>query len=165
MLLQKLYEDRINTLKSKNSNRHATLQFLLSEASRLAKADSNRDVTDDDIAKASKTLIKQVNDTIAIYRSNFAPEPCQGNLRIVSEIDKLLNEKEVLEEYGYPELTEEEIENKVRDIISNFTQVHAVQFNLVIKEFKIYLTVNKVDANMKEVTQIIQRVIAEKRTL
>lgn len=62
-MLQKLKADKISAMKAKDSVAKNILAFLLSESQNIAKAE-NREVTDSDVTKAAKSVIKKNQQTL-----------------------------------------------------------------------------------------------------
>jgi len=124
-MVNKLKQDRIKAMKEKDDIAKSILSVLYSEALSIAKKEM-RDVTDSDIIKSAKLLIKRNKQTLDLIKDN-------------DNIVKLISENEILETYLPVQMTEEEVHKAVDIIIDtlgikNLERKHQ---GMIMKELKL----------------------------
>ena len=105
-MMKKLQKAKFDAMKEKNVIAKKILSLLHSDALAMAKKET-RELTDEDVVKCAKTLIKRNKQAIAdVKRGNGDPT-------------KLIGENTIL--YGYlpVQKTEEEIKNIIDEILSD----------------------------------------------
>lgn len=110
MLLEKLQTDSIDALRSGNKTRLSTLRLLISEVknSQIDIIAEGREMTDADVLKVLSKELKKRNDSIEAYTKAGRAD--------LSEIEEA--EAKVISEYLPAQMTKEEIEKIVSEVIA-----------------------------------------------
>ena len=106
-LKEKIQDDIKTAMKARDSEKVQVLRMVYSEI-RRGEIDSRTDFTDEDVIKVIKRGIKSRQEAIALYEKGNRPEL----------VEKESNEVDVLTEYMPKQLSMDEIENIVEDIIA-----------------------------------------------
>lgn len=107
-LNNKIQEDQKKALREKNEIALSTLR-MLSAAIKNKRIEQQKDLSDEEIQKVVKSLVKQRKDSIESYKSG-------GRAELAEKEEK---EIEVLKEYLSEEMPEEEIEKIVDEAIAD----------------------------------------------
>lgn len=105
MLIQRIKEERIQSMKSKNALKTKLLTTLLSEASLPGLNDGKRESTDAEVIAVVQKFLKNIQETLKVVEKD--------NL---TKLADLAGETTILETFLPVQLTEDEIQ----DIASNF---------------------------------------------
>jgi uncharacterized protein YqeY len=109
-LKEKIQLDFITAMKAKDEKTKSTLSGLKAKITESEKLKSNVELTNDEVIKVITMAIKQ--------RKQSVDEFTKGNR--MDLVEKELGEIGVLENYMPTQMTEEEIELAVKEIISTF---------------------------------------------
>lgn len=98
--MENLVRNKIKeAMKNKNKNATVTYRSVLDNAQKYAKADGNRAVTNDDIVKAIKNEIKQLNDLYEYAKADEtkATEICEKIKYCQNILPQQASEEEILD--------------------------------------------------------------------
>ncbi|MBL7198074.1 MAG: GatB/YqeY domain-containing protein [Candidatus Omnitrophica bacterium] len=124
MLEDKILADFKDAMKKKESLKIATLSFLRSQLKNIAIEKKEDKLDDSDVIAAIKKQVKQRFDSIDKFKS--------GGRRDL--VEKEQNELEILKSYLPKELSREEIEKVVDEVIVNIGANTMKDMGKVIKE-------------------------------
>jgi len=141
-LLEKLNNDMINYMKSKDSFSLGVVR-MVKGAVQLEKINKKRDLTEDEVIAVISKQIKMRNDSI----QEFAKA---GRNDLVEQNKK---EIEILEKYMPEQLTEEEINNIINKAFEKVNPTSPKDMGLIMKEISPSL---KGKADMGKVNAIIK---------
>lgn len=125
MLKEKLLEDLKNSMKDKNMVRKNVIQMARTAILQVEK-DKKIQVTDEQIVEIIAKEAKKRRDTIADYEKSGRQDL----------IDKIYEEIAILEEYLPEQLSPEEIEEKVKEIIAELGATSIKDMGMVMKAAK-----------------------------
>lgn len=125
MLKEKLLEDLKNSMKDKNTIRKNVIQMARAAILQVEK-DKQIEVTDEQIVEIIAKETKKRKDSIADYEKS-------GREDLLSQIKE---EIAILEEYLPEQLSAEEIEKEVKEIINQLGATSIKQMGLVMKTAK-----------------------------
>lgn len=125
MLKEKLMEDLKNCMKEKNIVRKNTIQLVRAAILQVEK-DKQIEVTDEQIVEIIAKEAKKRKDSLSDYEKSGREDLIQG---VKEEIT-------ILEEYLPKQLSQEEIEVIVKEIISNLGASSMKDMGPVMKETK-----------------------------
>lgn len=125
MLKEKLMEDLKNCMKEKNIVRKNTIQLVRAAILQVEK-DKQIEVTDEQIVEIIAKEAKKRKDSLSDYEKSGREDLIQG---VKEEIT-------ILEEYLPKQLSQEEIEVIVKEIISNLGASSMKDMGPVMKEAK-----------------------------
>ena len=125
MLKEKLLEDLKNSMKEKNTIRKNVIQMARAAILQVEK-DKQIEVTDEQIVEIIAKETKKRKDSIADYEKS-------GREDLLNQIKE---EIAILEEYLPEQLSTEEIEEKVKEIITELGATSIKQIGLVMKTAK-----------------------------
>src|SRR3989338_4510 len=110
MLLEKLQTDSIDALRKGNKPRLSTLRLLISEVknSQIDIVAEGREMTDDDVLKVLSKELKKRNDSVEAYTL----------AKRLDLADLETEEAKVISEYLPAQMTKEEVEKIVSEVIS-----------------------------------------------
>lgn len=109
-LKQKIQADFITAMKAKDEKTKTALSGLKSKITEAEKAKGNIELSDDEVVKVITSAIKQ--------RKQSVEEFARGNRQDL--VDKEQGEINVLERYMPKQMTEQEIEVSVKEILETF---------------------------------------------
>ena len=142
-MLEKITKDIVEAMKNKDTLRLQTLRMLKGSID-LERINKKLDkVSDDDIVVIIGKQIKTRKESILEFE--------KGNRQDL--IDKTNEEIKILEEYMPEQLSEEEINNIIDEIIKNVNATSIKEMGMVMKEASSKL---KGKADMSLVSQIIK---------
>ncbi|WP_129407893.1 GatB/YqeY domain-containing protein [Marinitoga lauensis] len=140
-LKSKLNEDMKKFMKEKNTKALNAIKILKTEMKK-AEVEKQRELNDDEIISLIRKQIKMRQDSIEQYKS-------AGREDLVSEEEYELN---ILKEYLPPEMSDEELEKIIKNIISDLGE--NVKFGQVMgkvmKELKGKVDGNRVNSIVKK---------------
>lgn len=122
MLKEKLLEDLKNSMKEKNVIRKNVIQMVRAAILQVEK-DKQIEVTDDQIIEIITKETKKRKDSIADYEKS-------GRQDLLDQINEEIN---ILEEYLPEQLSVEEIEERVKEIITELGATSMKEMGLVMK--------------------------------
>lgn len=125
MLKEKLLEDLKNAMKDKNINRKNVVQMVRAAILQVEK-DKAIEVTDEQIIEIIAKEAKKRKESIADYEKG-------GRQDLVAQLEE---EIAVLEEYLPKQLTKEEVENIVKQVIEKTGANSIKDMGIVMKEAK-----------------------------
>ncbi len=141
-LKNKLSDDVKVALRAHNRERLIVLRYFLSIVKNYEI--DHGEIGDDQIQILMKKEIKQINESISEYKK------AQRDDLVIQEKQKIT----ILEEYLPPELTDQQIREKVTAILSNIDKSN---FGLVMKEVMSQL---KGQASGQKISQLVKELIA-----
>ena len=109
MLEEKIQKDIIEATKERNADRMSAVKAIKNEIQVYKTSGANKEVTDAVVLNLIQKLVKQHKESAEIFTQNGRQELA----------DKELAENKYLEEYLPKQLTEEEITERVKTIITN----------------------------------------------
>lgn len=146
MLKEKLLEDLKAAMKDKNVNRKNTVQMVRASILQVEK-DKKIELNDDQILEVIAKEFKKRNDSLADYEKS-------GREDLIAQIKE---EMSVLEGYLPKKLSEEELTEKVKEIISEVGATSMKEMGLVMKAAKEKLGVT---ADGKMINEIVKKILA-----
>lgn len=146
MLKEKLLEDLKTAMKEKNVNRKNTVQMVRASILQVEK-DKKIELNDDQILEVIAKEFKKRNDSLADYEKS-------GREDLINQIKE---EMAVLEEYLPKKLSEEELTEKIKVIISNVGATSMKDMGKIIKQAKEELGVT---ADGKMINEIVKKLLA-----
>ena len=145
-LKEEIDKEYKNSFKNGNKVAVSILRLLKSEI-KNKEVDTQEELSDNEVVKIIKNMVKKSNDAIQQYQAAGRPELAE----------KEESEKSVLEAFLPKQLTENEIESIVREIISRYGTVSKKDFGKIMKE-AISETAGRADGNT--VRKIVQKFIS-----
>jgi uncharacterized protein len=109
----KLQEDYVNAVKTKTDSKVRAIRSIKTKISEAEKANKNQELNDNDVIKIITKSYKTLVETEKIYRENGRED--------LADIEKL--EAEALVDYLPKQMTKEEIQVIVRELIQKFPEV------------------------------------------
>ncbi len=146
MLKEKLLEDLKTSMKEKNVNRKNTVQMVRASILQVEK-DKKIELNDDQILEVIAKEFKKRNDSLADYEKS-------GREDLINQIKE---EMAVLEEYLPKKLSEEELTEKIKVIISNVGATSMKDMGKIMKQAKEELGVT---ADGKMINEIVKKLLA-----
>lgn len=146
MLKEKLLEDLKTSMKDKNVNRKNTVQMVRAAILQVEK-DKKIELNDDQILEVIAKEFKKRNDSLADYEKS-------GREDLINQIKE---EMLVLEEYLPKKLSEEELTEKIKVIISEVEATSIKDMGKVMKAAKEQLGVT---ADGKMINEIVKKILA-----
>nr|MBP3681231.1 GatB/YqeY domain-containing protein [Clostridia bacterium] len=146
MLKEKLLEDLKTAMKEKNVNRKNTVQMVRASILQVEK-DKKIELNDDQILEVIAKEFKKRNDSLADYEKS-------GREDLINQIKE---EMAVLEEYLPKKLSEEELTEKIKVIISNVGATSMKDMGKIMKQAKEELGVT---ADGKMINEIVKKLLA-----
>lgn len=146
MLKEKLLEDLKTAMKQKNVNRKNTVQMVRASILQVEK-DKKIELNDDQILEVIAKEFKKRNDSLADYEKS-------GREDLINQIKE---EMAVLEEYLPKKLSEEELTEKIKVIISNVGATSMKDMGKIMKQAKEELGVT---ADGKMINEIVKKLLA-----
>ncbi len=146
MLKEKLLDDLKTSMKDKNVNRKNTIQMVRASILQIEK-DKKIELNDDQILEVIAKEFKKRNDALADYEKS-------GREDLINQIKE---EMSVLEEYLPKKLSEEELTEKIKEIISQVGATSMKDMGKIMKEAKEQLGVT---ADGKMINEIVKKLLA-----
>ena len=122
-LTEQVRADLTESMKARDAEKTSTLRMLQS-AFKYAQIDAGHELGDDEALTVIRKAVKQRLDSIEQYTSGGRPELA----------DKERREMDLLKAYLPPELSEEEIETGVREIVASTGAQSKKDMGKVMKE-------------------------------
>lgn len=145
MLKEKLLEDLKASMKEKNVNRKNTVQMVRASILQVEK-DKKIELNDDQILEVIAKEFKKRNDSLVDYEKS-------GREDLINQIKE---EMAVLEEYLPKKLSEEELTEKIKVIISNVGATSMKDMGKIMKQAKEELGVT---ADGKMINEIVKKLL------
>lgn len=146
MLKEKLLEDLKTSMKDKNVNRKNTVQMVRAAILQVEK-DKKIELNDDQILEVIAKEFKKRNDSLVDYEKS-------GREDLINQIKE---EMLVLEEYLPKKLSEEELTEKIKVIISEVEATSIKDMGKIMKAAKEQLGVT---ADGKMINEIVKKILA-----
>ena len=146
MLKEKLLEDLKSAMRDKNVNRKNTVQMVRASILQVEK-DKKIELNDDQILEVIAKEFKKRNDSLADYEKS-------GREDLIAQIKE---EMAVLEEYLPKKLSEEELTEKVKEIIAQVGATSMKDMGTIMKNAKEQLGVT---ADGKMINEIVKKLLA-----
>ena len=146
MLKEKLMEDLKQSMKDKNVVRKNVVQMVRAAILQVEK-DKQIELNDDQILEVIAKEFKKRNDSLADYEKS-------GREDLISQIKE---EMAVLEEYLPKKLSEEEVAEKVKEIIAEVGATSMKDMGMVMKAAKEKLGVT---ADGKMINEAVKKILA-----
>jgi len=146
MLKEKLLEDLKLAMKDKNVNRKNTVQMVRAAILQVEK-DKKIELNDDQILEVIAKEFKKRNDSLVDYEKS-------GREDLISQIKE---EMAVLEEYLPKKLSEEELTEKIKVIMSEVEATSMKDMGKVMKAAKEQLGVT---ADGRMINEIVKKLLA-----
>ena len=146
MLKEKLLEDLKTSMKDKNVNRKNTVQMFRAAILQVEK-DKKIELNDDQILEVIAKEFKKRNDSLVDYEKS-------GREDLINQIKE---EMLVLEEYLPKKLSEEELTEKIKVIISEVEATSIKDMGKIMKAAKEQLGVT---ADGKMINEIVKKILA-----
>ena len=113
MSLKQQIEDKLNSaLKAKDKNTYPTLRLIISaikDAEIAGRAKDKREITDSDITAILKRMIKQRNESCAVYKKAGRSELLENEIK----------EKDVISVFLPKQLSEEEVKKLCQETVKS----------------------------------------------
>ena len=145
MLKEKLLEDLKTSMKDKNVNRKNTVQMVRAAILQVEK-DKQIELNDDQILEVIAKEFKKRNDSLADYEKS-------GREDLINQIKE---EMAVLEGYLPKKLSEEEVTEKVKEIIAEVGATSMKDMGMVMKAAKEKLGVT---ADGKMINEAVKKIL------
>lgn len=146
---ERIQVDFIKAMKSKDEVGKSTLSSLKAKITESEKANGNRELTDDEVIKVITKSVKQREESAKIYSEAGRPELAS----------KELLQLNVLMDYMPTQMTEDEIETAVREIIQGFDGVVTNQNALIGKTMGTFNKNYQGRADLTVVSSIIKKIV------
>ena len=146
MLKEKLMSDLKNSMKQGLTIRKNTVQMVRAAILQVEK-DKKIELNDDQILEVIAKEFKKRNDSLADYEKS-------GREDLIAQIKE---EMAVLEEYLPKKLSEEELTEKVKEIISEVGATSMKEMGIIMKTAKERLVVT---ADGKMINEIVKKLLA-----
>ena len=146
MLKERLLDDLKNSMKEKNVNRKNTVQMVRAAILQVEK-DKKIELNDDQILEVIAKEFKKRNDSLADYEKS-------GREDLINQIKE---EMAVLEEYLPKKLSEEEVTEKVKEIIAEVGATSMKEMGIIMKTAKERLGVT---ADGKMINEVVKKLLA-----
>jgi uncharacterized protein YqeY len=148
-LKEKIQKEFVTAMKAKDEVAKSALSGLKAKITEAEKVNGNISLGDTEIVKVVSSSIKQRNQSVDAFEKAGRPD--------MAQIEK--NEIIVLEKFLPPQMSENEIEKEVREIISNMPEFYANSNALQGKTMGEFNKRFSGQADPKLVMEIIRKVI------
>ena len=145
MLKEKLLEDLKVSMRDKNITRKNTVQLVRAAILQVEK-DKKIELDDSQVLEIIAKEFKKRNDSLADFEKS-------GREDLISQVKE---EMAVLEEYLPKKLSEEELTEKLKEIISNLGATSMKDMGMVMKEAKQAFGVT---ADGKMINEIVKKLL------
>ena len=146
MLKEKLLNDLKTAMKEGNTNRKNTVQMVRAAILQIEK-DKKIELDDNQILEVISKEFKKRNDSLADYEKSGREDL----------INQLKEEMAVLEEYLPQKLSEEELTEKVAEIIKEVGATSMKDMGLIMKSAKEKLGLT---ADGKMINEVVKKILA-----
>ena len=145
MLKEKLLEDLKKSMKEKNINRKNAVQMVRASILQIEK-DKQIEVTDEQILEIITKEVKKRKDALADFQKANRED-------LINQVNEEIS---VLEEYLPKQLTDEELESKIREIISKVGATTIKDLGIVMKEAKSEIGAT---ADGKRINEVVRKLL------
>lgn len=151
VLLEKINSDLKKSMQEKDELGVSVLRLLISAIRNKEISLRNGgevDLKDEQVAEVIKTEIKKRNDSIEIYR--------QGNREDLASKEE--KEKNILAKYLPPQMSDEELEKIIADVIASFGEVSEKDFGRIMGQA---MAKAKGQADGNKISAIVKKILAK----
>jgi uncharacterized protein YqeY len=148
-LKEKIQLDFIEAMKNKNEISKSALSGVKAKITEAEKANGNTELTEDEIIKVINKAIKQREESMKIYYD-------AGRLELAT---KESDEAIILKNYMPAQMTQEEIESAVKEIIEGFGNTVPNKNALIGKTMGMFNKNYQGKADLKIVSSVINKFI------
>ncbi len=145
MLKEKLLEDLKKSMKEKNINRKNAVQMVRASILQIEK-DKQIEVTDEQILEIITKEVKKRKDALADFQKANRED-------LINQVNEEIS---VLEEYLPKQLTDEELESKIKEIINKVGATTIKDLGLVMKEAKTEIGAT---ADGKRINEVVRKLL------
>lgn len=145
MLKEKLLEDLKKSMKEKNINRKNAVQMVRASILQIEK-DKQIEVTDEQILEIITKEVKKRKDALADFQKANRED-------LINQVNEEIS---VLEEYLPKQLTDEELESKIKEIINKVGATTIKDLGIVMKEAKSEIGAT---ADGKRINEIVRKLL------
>lgn len=145
MLKEKLLEDLKKSMKEKNINRKNAVQMVRASILQIEK-DKQIEVTDEQILEIITKEVKKRKDALADFQKANRED-------LINQVNEEIS---VLEEYLPKQLTDEELESKIKEIINKVGATTIKDLGIVMKEAKTEIGAT---ADGKRINEIVRKLL------
>lgn len=143
MLLEKIQQDQLDALKSKDDVRLTTLRLLSAEL-KNKQIELSKELTDEDATSVIRKQVKQLNDAKEMFAKG-------GRTDLVAENEAQIS---VLAGYLPAELSDEDLKNEVERVIQDNASLKESNpnalFGVVVKELREKADPSRITKMLKE---------------
>lgn len=141
-MYEKINNDLVLSMKEQDKFSLSVLRMLKS-ALQLEKINQKRDLNDEEVILVIKKQVKMRTDSISEFES----------YNKIEEIENLKKEIEFLKKYLPEELSEEEIDKKIEEVISNVGPTSMKDMGIIMKELQSIASVADMSLVSKKVKE------------
>lgn len=145
MLKEKLLEDLKKSMKEKNINRKNAVQMVRASILQIEK-DKQIEVTDEQILEIITKEVKKRKDALADFQKANRED-------LINQVNEEIS---VLEEYLPKQLTDEELESKIKEIINKVGATTIKDLGIVMKEAKTEIGAT---ADGKRINEVVRKLL------
>ena len=145
MLKEKLLEDLKKSMKEKNINRKNAVQMVRASILQIEK-DKQIEVTDEQILEIITKEVKKRKDALADFQKANRED-------LINQVNEEIS---VLEEYLPKQLTDEELESKIKEIINKVGATTIKDLGIVMKEAKSEIGAT---ADGKRINEVVRKLL------
>ena len=145
MLKEKLLEDLKKSMKEKNINRKNAVQMVRASILQIEK-DKQIEVTDEQILEIITKEVKKRKDALADFQKANRED-------LINQVNEEIS---VLEEYLPKQLTDEELESKIKEIINKVGATTIKNLGIVMKEAKSEIGAT---ADGKRINEVVRKLL------
>ena len=145
MLKEKLLEDLKKSMKEKNINRKNAVQMVRASILQIEK-DKQIEVTDEQILEIITKEVKKRKDALADFQKANRED-------LINQVNEEIS---VLEEYLPKQLTDEELESKIKQIINKVGATTIKDLGIVMKEAKTEIGAT---ADGKRINEVVRKLL------
>jgi uncharacterized protein len=145
MLKEKLLEDLKKSMKEKNINRKNAVQMVRASILQIEK-DKQIEVTDEQILEIITKEVKKRKDALADFQKANRED-------LINQVNEEIS---VLEEYLPKQLTDEELESKIKEIINKVGATTIKDLGIVMKEAKSEIGAT---ADGKRINEVVRKIL------
>ena len=145
MLKEKLLEDLKKSMKEKNVNRKNAVQMVRASILQIEK-DKQIEVTDEQILEIITKEVKKRKDALADFQKANRED-------LIKQVNEEIS---VLEEYLPKQLTDEELESKIKEIINKVGATTIKDLGIVMKEAKSEIGAT---ADGKRINEVVRKLL------
>ncbi len=145
MLKEKLLEDLKKSMKEKNINKKNAVQMVRASILQIEK-DKQIEVTDEQILEIITKEVKKRKDALVDFQKANRED-------LINQVNEEIS---VLEEYLPKQLTDEELESKIKEIINKVGATTIKDLGIVMKEAKSEIGAT---ADGKRINEVVRKLL------